>query len=131
MELTEAAAADVINDLCAFIKENKHIVNSGQTKLLQTHGNDGLIQRYLKGIPTPLKVIAGEEGGIDYYKVAALENDPACWPDKKHVGSYFLGGTPIRPPVKALLDLPAYGGETAETGGMKVRTGNHRRPYYR
>lgn len=66
-----AETAKVISDLCAYVKENKHIVNSGQTKLVQSHGNDELSGRYSKRMPIPLKVVAGEADGIDYHELAA------------------------------------------------------------
>lgn len=56
---TEAAAAGIVGDLCGYIERNKHNVNSGQTKLLHVHGNDGLTRRHLKGMPKPLKVVVG------------------------------------------------------------------------
>ncbi|KAG9962265.1 hypothetical protein KCU61_g4844, partial [Aureobasidium melanogenum] len=92
---TEDAITDVVNDLSQYISRNKNYVNHGQVKLLEKHGALGLRERILRGMPTALKNVLGQESGIDYYELAALENHPTCKPDKNHVGSYFVGGTPI------------------------------------
>ncbi|KAL2027102.1 hypothetical protein VTO58DRAFT_111193 [Aureobasidium pullulans] len=105
----EGAVVEVVDDLCSYIETNQHFVNAGQVKLLEKHGRDGLSQRFLTGMPTLLKIVAGQDHGVDYYAIAALAKDPSCTPDKNYVGSYFL--------------LPAYGGETADWNGMRARAG--------
>ncbi|THW15813.1 hypothetical protein D6D23_08820 [Aureobasidium pullulans] len=105
----EGAVVEVVDDLCSYIEANQHFVNAGQVKFLEKHGRDGLSQRFLTGMPTLLKIVAGQDHGVDYYAIAALAKDPSCTPDKNYVGSYFL--------------LPAYGGETADWNGMRARAG--------
>lgn len=60
-----------------------------------------------------------QEDGMNYFEVAALNKDSACWPDKDYMGSYFLSDTPVRAPIEAYLPLQVYDSEKVDPEGTK------------
>ncbi|KAH0288519.1 hypothetical protein M436DRAFT_60588 [Aureobasidium namibiae CBS 147.97] len=127
---TEEAIIEVVQDLCGYVDRNKDSVHTGQTQLVEVHGAEVLATRYIEGCPVPLKATLGQEGGIDYFALADLHDDPECKPDSHHCGSYFFGGVPKHTQLQP-RSLPIHCGETANASGMRQRTSDHMNESFR
>lgn len=130
IQRTDEAIVEVVHDLCNYIDHNSGDVHEGQTNLVQNHGCEVLAARFIKGCPRPLKAVIGKQGGIDYYELANLADDPDCRPDNQACGSYFFGGVPMQPQGTP-KPLPAHCGETANAKGMRSRTSDHMNESFR